>query len=195
MTGAIQGTTTSDVSVINQKIQDFKNGKTKITKEELTTLVAGKLSQGEEVSATLTDLIDSYDEIDKNKDGIDYSEFKTYQNSTQGKLSSLGLSSGSLERQLDMLSLQLLEKNSGSSSSSLLQLGNQMSLLNSGLYNSDEDSSDSLSSLLTSSISGSSSSSSQSISQLIQNYIDSKTGTSSDSQDTDAVSDLIDELG
>ncbi|GEM_PF-2353937 len=199
MTGAIQGTTT-DISTINQQIQDFKDGKAKISKEDLTGLVCSQIKQDQEISATLVDLVDSYEEIDKNHDGIDYSEFETYQNSSQGMLSALGISPGSISRQIDMLSLGILGNSSTEDSAGTSSQSQQFSLLNSGLFNDSDTSSSSFENLLTGGFDNSSTSTSTSslnISQLMQNYINSQTKTDANTNTTnsDILSSLIDELG
>lgn len=98
MSGTVQSSTSTDASAANakmlQQMQDFKDGKINITKNDLKENIQAMMSEGEEAPAILLDLYQSYSKIDKNNDGISYKEFETYKNSTAGILNSLGFSTG-----------------------------------------------------------------------------------------------------
>lgn len=117
-----QGISAQDANAYNQQqIQDFKDGKINITKSDLQNLVSSEISQGQQPSGAIMDIIDSYDQIDKNGDGINSSELQAYQNTSKGILGRLGLSSESLALQSNSLGLDLLNSiDSGNDSSSLL---------------------------------------------------------------------------
>jgi Ca2+-binding EF-hand superfamily protein len=171
MTGSIQGTSTSatsNITAINQQIQDFKDGKTKITKEDLSNIMKSGIQQGQAPSAALMNIYDSYDQIDKNNDGgIDYNELQTYQNTPKGILSSMGISADSINQQINQLSLEYL---GGNGSSTVFQ---QPSILDTGLFNdTSSESSDSFSGYVDDF--------SSSISQLMQNYNSTSTGSNAD---------------
>jgi hypothetical protein len=90
MVGSIQGSSVSDASTIN--LQDFKDGKVNISKSELKNSVSATIAQGQEPSNALLDIIDSYEKIDTNGDGIGYKELETYKSTPAGIISSMGLS-------------------------------------------------------------------------------------------------------
>jgi len=111
MVVSVQGTSTQDINTINQqKIQDFKDGKTNITKKDLTGMLSSEIAQGQDLSSDVIDLLDSYDQIDKDGDGISYEEFKTYNNTATGILNSLGLSSSSINNSINTTLLNSLKK-------------------------------------------------------------------------------------
>jgi hypothetical protein len=180
MVGSVQGNSTSDINAINQQTQDFKDGKTKITKEALTNTLTSTIKQGQEPLVAVIGLMDSYDQIDKNNDGISYDEFETYKSSPKGMLGSLGLSAESIKQQMNTLSLGLL----GADSTGVLS---QPSLLDFGLFDDNNTSSDSSENSLLGSFDNSSFYNS-SISQLMKTY--STTNTNND-----AISSLVSELG
>jgi len=134
MVESILGSSNSNTS---KQIQDFLDGKVNITKSDLQNTVSSAIAQGEEPSDTLLDILDSYDKIDTNGDGLSYEELKTYKNTSAGMLSSLGLSAESLKRkQLDLFVSAFLKDDSTASSSSLFGSTDlQDSLL--GDYSSD----------------------------------------------------------
>lgn len=105
------------VSELNQqKIQDFKDGKINIKKDELLKSVKDEVVQGKDVSSELMDLVDSYDKIDKNGDGISYDEYTTYKNTPSGLISSLGLSAlSSINTQPSLLNYLSFDDSSDSS--------------------------------------------------------------------------------
>jgi hypothetical protein len=114
MAGSVSGSSSSDNS---QQIQDFLNGKINITRNDLKNTVSAMSAEGEKPSQVLLDIIDSYDKIDTNGDGLSYTELKTYKNTPAGILSSLGLSAESLkQRQLNLSISAFLEDNSTASS-------------------------------------------------------------------------------
>jgi len=154
-------TSTSDINYLTQ-MQDFKDGKINITKSDLTSSVQKSVSNGETVSSTMLDIIDSYDKIDTNGDGISYEELTAYKNSTAGILSSMGLSATSIkQKELSMVADVFLDDDS-------------------------DDSSDDLSSLLTSNTL------SVSTTQAINNYLSSlNSDTDSTLNSTESILDLL----
>jgi hypothetical protein len=93
---------TSNSSTVDAQLQAFYDGKTTISKSDLTSIVASEVSSGETVNSSIMDLIDSYESIDKNDDGkLTYQEYSTYKNSTAGMLSSLSLPDASSYSLLD----------------------------------------------------------------------------------------------
>jgi hypothetical protein len=154
MTTSVQGAASSAVAELNhQKIQDFKDGKINIKKDDLIKTVKDTIAQGGSVSSDLMDLVDSYEKIDKDGDGISYKEYTTYKNTPAGILSSLGLSNSSV--------------NNSVNSSLFRSINQQPSLLD---YMTSDNSSG------TSVFTGSESSY---FNSLIQNYSSSGTGTNS----------------
>ena len=185
----VQGVSTQDINAYNQQqIQDFTEGKINITKSDLQSLVSSEIAQGQQPSGQLMDIIDSYDQIDKNGDGISYSDLQTYQNTPKGILDSLGLNSQTLNLQNNLLSLNILnaDDSTNDSSSDLTSLlGNSSSSqtssddLSSLLLNNLTDSNDSssLSSNDLTGLLGNSSSTSSYIGSLLQNYSSSNNNT------------------
>jgi len=140
MIGQAQRISTPDINEINQQIQDFQNGKINISKEELTNIVSDEIKQGQDPSNSVLDIIDSYDKIDTNNDGISYDEFKTYKNSPKGLLSFMGISSLSISQQINSLTLGMLGNNSANDSTGLSLLNQQPSILDSGIFDNNNSS-------------------------------------------------------
>jgi hypothetical protein len=116
MVGSIQGSSVSDASTIN--LQDFKDGKVNISKSELKNSVSATIAQGQEPSNALLDIIDSYEKIDTNGDGIGYKELETYKSTPAGIISSMGLSPEALkQKQLNLFVSAFLNNNSSNTSS------------------------------------------------------------------------------
>ena len=139
MTISLQGVSTQDTATVNQqKIQDFKDGKINITKKDLGSILSGEITQGQDPSSDLMGIIDSYDKIDKNGDGVSYKEFTTYKSTPAGILSSLGLSSTSINNSINSSLLSYLNNSNSSTSSQ------QSSLLNSGLFGGNSSDSSTL---------------------------------------------------
>ncbi|MDD3012325.1 MAG: hypothetical protein PHC34_01310 [Candidatus Gastranaerophilales bacterium] len=129
MVGSVQSSSAQDANAISQQIQEFKDGKVNITKNDLKSTLANAIAQGEEPSDTVLDIVDSYDKIDTNSDGISYEELETYKNTPAGIISSMGLSPESLKRQqLSLFSSALSENNTTTTSSLFDTASTQTSL-------------------------------------------------------------------
>jgi len=141
MVGSVSSST-SDVNTVN--LQDFKDGKVNISKSELKSSVSEMIAQGEEPSDVLLDIVDSYDKIDTNDDGISYKELETYKSTPAGIISSLGLSVESMKRQqLNLFASTFLQDDSTSSSSLFGSTDSSESYLNSLIQSySSSDSTD-----------------------------------------------------
>ena len=161
MTNSVQSATTLDTTAILQKQKDFKDGKINIKKDDLQQTVLTAIKKGEDVDTATQALIDSYDKIDKNGDGVSYTELQAYKNTPQGILASLGINANSITKNLP-------------------------SLLDTGLF--DGNSSLGSSSSLLSSLSGSSTSSSQATSKLLAS-LSASSGVNADT--TSGLRDLL----
>lgn len=109
-------------SYYQEKIENFQNGKTNITKQDLTDMVSSYIKEGEDPPVSLTGMLSAYSQIDTNGDGISYSEFEDYKGSSAGLLSSLGITADSMKNYLAQMDLTLLS-GSSSSVSNLLDAG------------------------------------------------------------------------
>lgn len=78
MVDAVTSSSAMDVTQLQQKIQDFNDGKVNITKEDLKSYISEKKATGEKISSDVEDIIDSYENIDKDGDGISNSELTIY---------------------------------------------------------------------------------------------------------------------
>lgn len=120
MAGTVQGTSSSDINAINQqKIKDFQDGKINISKGELKNLVTSAIAQGETPSNTVVDILDSYDKIDTNGDGINYKEFQTYAKTPAAMLSSLGINTKNMQQQFSLLDTDFLSSSQSSDSGNM----------------------------------------------------------------------------
>lgn len=120
MVSTVQTSTTAVSDANQQKLKDFNDKKITLSKKDLQSEVLSALANGEEPSNTLVDIIDSYDKIDTNGDGIGYDELNAYKKSKAGILASLGLSATSAKKQNTLLDLGLLDDSKSTNSSSLL---------------------------------------------------------------------------
>lgn len=156
MVGSVQGSSTSDVNTVAQQLQDFKDGKVNISKSDLKKSAASVMTQGQKPSDSVIDIIDSYEKIDTNGDGISYKELESYKNTTAGLLSSLGMSPNAMKQQkLSLFSSVLSQDDS----------------LPSSLFSSN-DSDDEISFLKSGKLG-------DNASRLLNNYSPNNTGTSS----------------
>lgn len=160
MTQAISSASSGTTSDQIKMLQDFQNGSVNLTKNDLVGIENTLKSNGETVSSSLEDLIDSYDKLDPNGKGISYQEFTTYENIKSGtyKMPSLldyGILGSSSSSSSSNSSDPLLTNSSDSSSSDSLFGSSSDSSSSDPLLNSSSDSSNTdISSLLTSSVSG-----------------------------------------
>lgn len=121
MTNSVQSTSVSDTAALLQKQKDFQDGKVNIKKDDLQQSVLSAIKSGKNVDVATQSLIDSYDKIDKNGDGVSYTELKAYKNTPQGLLASLGINSNSITQNLPtLLDSGLFDDSSSSSSASSL---------------------------------------------------------------------------
>lgn len=142
MVTSVQNSSTTDVSAFNKQIQDFKDGKAKITRNDLGSIVAQQVKQGQSPSAAVVNLIGSYDKIDKNGDGISYDEFQSYSSTPAALLANLGITPNSLNSQLNLLNAGILGNTSSDNSMMSTLLGSSTTSTSSSANNN------SLSSLL-----------------------------------------------
>lgn len=61
-----------------QKMQSFKEGSTTLSKDDFTTMESDIQSSGRATPADLKAIIDNYEQIDTNGDGISYDELTSY---------------------------------------------------------------------------------------------------------------------
>lgn len=198
MTTSVSNSTTN-TSLL--QLQDFKNGTLNITKTDLEEYVKTQKDSGKEVSEDVQEIIDSYDRVDMNGDGVSYTELQNFnvrqdliescQNIDSTLISTIfGSSSSSSASSVQNLLLSYLSNDSTSSSatSSVLNslsttnstTSNLLSYLNS---NSDTDYSSLMSYLENSSGSVTYDS--------IVNYIAEESDSSTSSTSADALSEYV----
>ena len=115
MVDSVSSSTTSVTSALQQKITDFQNGKVNITKSDLNEYAAEYKANNEEIPDSVQEIIDSYEKIDKNGDGVSQNELTTY-NNQQSAISSYS--------EFDVSLLQYMNSSDDSTSDSLLNLVN-----------------------------------------------------------------------
>lgn len=72
------GIQSSGMNSIHQMMQDFRAGNTNLSKEDLAAIQEDMKAHGMEVPEDHSTLIDSFDEIDQNGDGISLDEMQSY---------------------------------------------------------------------------------------------------------------------
>lgn len=78
MVDSVSSSSSTAATLLQQKITDFENGKVNITKTDLDDYVSEYKANGEDIPDNVQTIIDSYDKIDKDGDGVSNTELSTY---------------------------------------------------------------------------------------------------------------------